>query len=493
MRNDTVFLYNFSSNLFLQIIVLFSGFLIPKAMIYYYGSEINGLIVSLMQFFSYFSLVEAGIASTSIVALYKPLAMRDIKCINGIVSATQRLYWKSGSFFSLLTIGLAVVFSNIVIVSVLDKWEVFILTVALGFGTSLDFFVLSKYRVILTADQKIYIVSFINSIATIIQTVIIFEGAQLGFDVVVVRVVAIFSVFVKTLFLYIVTKNKYYYLNLKTKPLYGKIEQKSDALLLQVCGVIQNTVPIIIVGFFLDLKNVSVYSIYNLIILGVQAFLTVLINSIYPIWGNLSATNKLDVLKENYQRFESCYFYLSAIIYGTLFVTITPFVEIYTFGVNDMNYNFPQLGWLLCISGFTYALKCPQIGMITALGLFRETIIPVGGIILYFQLGILGVVWSIIISNVYRTIAVSLFLSKRQFFSIHTIIKKFILTSISAGLAVCIGNIFIVNTDSIIGVIFITAIILFITLFLLLVLIRIVDKSLYEFVKNILLSIRRKL
>ena len=48
-------------------------------MILYYGSEINGLIVSVTEFLTYFKMLEAGLAASVNVALYEPLARAIIR------------------------------------------------------------------------------------------------------------------------------------------------------------------------------------------------------------------------------------------------------------------------------------------------------------------------------------------------------------------------------------------------------------------------------
>ena len=48
-------------NLVYQLTAVVAGFLVPRAIIGVYGSEVNGLVTSLTQFIGYFALVEAGI------------------------------------------------------------------------------------------------------------------------------------------------------------------------------------------------------------------------------------------------------------------------------------------------------------------------------------------------------------------------------------------------------------------------------------------------
>ena len=149
------------------------GFVLPKVMLKYYGSEINGLVSSITQFMTYFSLVEAGLASAAVYALYKPLAEKNQEKINEIVSLTKKFYLKSGTIFLVLLILLALSYPFVVDTTIFSKLEIFLLVLVIGASTVIDFFTLSKYRVLLTADQKVYVISLASIIYYIVNTIII--------------------------------------------------------------------------------------------------------------------------------------------------------------------------------------------------------------------------------------------------------------------------------------------------------------------------------
>ena len=118
----------FVNNLFFatchQVVVLAVGFIIPRFMLEYYGSEINGLITSITQFIEYFSLVEAGLSSASIFALYKPLSKDDHKGISAIVVATRRFYMISGYIFLALVISFALIYPLTVNIATMGRWQI---------------------------------------------------------------------------------------------------------------------------------------------------------------------------------------------------------------------------------------------------------------------------------------------------------------------------------------------------------------------------------
>lgn len=102
------FMLNSVTTALLQVVTMIAGFITPRFMLTAYGSEINGLISSILQFISYFNLVEAGLSSAAVYSLYKPIAEKDYNRINRIVVAAKHFYVKSGFIFVGLVVILAI-------------------------------------------------------------------------------------------------------------------------------------------------------------------------------------------------------------------------------------------------------------------------------------------------------------------------------------------------------------------------------------------------
>lgn len=96
MGRSKKFMLNSVTTALLQVVTMIAGFITPRFMLTAYGSEINGLISSILQFISYFNLVEAGLSSAAVYSLYKPIAEKDYNRINRIVVAAKHFYVKSG-------------------------------------------------------------------------------------------------------------------------------------------------------------------------------------------------------------------------------------------------------------------------------------------------------------------------------------------------------------------------------------------------------------
>lgn len=84
-----------------QIITLGLGIILPRLFILSFGSEMNGLLSSINQFYVYIGLLEAGVGTATLQALYAPISSQDKVKINSILSATNLYYYKTGIFYGI--------------------------------------------------------------------------------------------------------------------------------------------------------------------------------------------------------------------------------------------------------------------------------------------------------------------------------------------------------------------------------------------------------
>ena len=272
-NNRTIkFMYNSLSTVIYQIVVMLVGFITPRVMLYYYGSEINGLTSSISQFISYFSLVEAGLAGAAVYSLYKPLAKKNNKEISGIVVAVKKFYNQSGVIFVILVLALSIIYPLFIKSESLTFGLTTILIIVLGAKGTLELFSLAKYRAILTADQKTYVISITSTIYVILNAIIIVVMSALKFNIVLVNFVSIFALFIRSILLNYYVK-KHYAIDYTEEPNLKALDKRWDAFYLQVLGVVQTGAPIVLATIFTNIKIVSIYSIYNMVISGINGVL----------------------------------------------------------------------------------------------------------------------------------------------------------------------------------------------------------------------------
>lgn len=485
MNRSKKFLYNSMTTAVMQLITMLVGFITPRVMLNAYGSEVNGLVSSIAQFIAYFNLVEAGLAGAAIYALYKPLADNDHKAINGVISAAKKFYTQSGYIFISLTLGLAFIYPFYIKTNTLSPLSVGLLVLILGVNGALEFFTLSKYRVLLSADQKTYVISIASTVHIIVNTIIIVVLANYKVDIVILRLVALLSIFLRSAILMVYCKKKYKYLDYKEVPNLQALNKRWDALFLQVLGAVHTGAPVILITLILkDLKLVSVYTIFNMVIAGIGGILGIFISGLSASFGDVIARGETKILQRAYKEFEFIYYSLITVVYSITFITIMPFIKIYTAGIDDINYNIPILGFLFVLNGLLYNIKTPQGMLVISAGMYKETkwqttiqglIAVICGAILAPSMGIAGVITGSILSNIYRDIDLMFFIPQnltklpvkdtavrifRIFISIGIVWIPFFFISIESGniftwaIYACGVGIYTVSVVLIIGLIF---------------------------------------
>jgi hypothetical protein len=419
MNRTKKFLYNTIASAFQQMVLVAVGLVLPRVMLVYYGSEINGITSSIRQFINYFTLVEAGVGASAIFALYKPLARQDHEAISSIAAAARRFYIQSGYVFTGLTVVLALCFPLIRQTTALSYLDLSILVLILGAQGFLNFFLLSKYNVVLTADQRSYVIALATSVSSLLNAAAIITFACLHAPVVTAYAVSLLSLAVQSLILFRYSCKHYRYLDFHAEPDNSSMNQRWDALYLQILGMIQVGAPVILATFFLDYKAVSVYSVFYMVIGGLNGLLGIFTSGLSASFGDVIARGETETLQTTYQEFEFTYYAVITVVYACALVLIMPFIRLYTSGITDANYDVPLVGILMVVNGYLYNLKTPQGMLVISAGLYRETrwrttiqgaIALFGGLILAPFFGLEGIIVGSIISNVYRDIDLLFFI-----------------------------------------------------------------------------------
>lgn len=408
------FLCNSITTSFYQLVLFATGMITPKIMLVFYSSEINGLITSINQFITYFNLIEAGLSGAAVYALYMPLAKHDSLGISSVVVATKKYYDQIGTIFLILISAFSVAYPIVVSVNSLSKLQVGVLVLILGGNSVLEFFSLAKYRALLAADQKTYIISLASIVHVTLNTIIIWVMARFGVNILVLRSVAMLSVFARTVILTLYVRKKYPQVDYKVKPNTKSLDKRWDAMFMQILGAIHSGAPVLILTLVVrDLLLVSVFSIYNMVIIGLHGIMSIFSSGISASFGDVIIKRQYIILQDTYQQFELVYLSLMTIIYAAAIVLIQPFVKIYTTGISDTNYSLPIVGVLIVLNAFFFNLKSPQAMLLIAAGLYRESRLQtaIQGALMVILGSVFGYFWKIegilvgsIISNIYRDI-----------------------------------------------------------------------------------------
>ena len=372
------FLQNTLSTALYHITAMVMGFLTPRLMILYYGSEVNGLIVSVTEFLTYFKTVEAGLAAAAIAALYEPLAKRDASAISGVVSAARGFYNRAGWIFAALTLAFSAVYPFIVPVMDanglrMNELSVMLLVLAMGVSGVLEFFSLSRYRVLLTADQRTYVVSLTSMCSLLLSTALLVALPILGADVITVRLAASLTILVRSVLLHRYTHKHYPDVNVYAPPNKTALSKRWDALSVELTDVFQQGAGVVLTTLITrDAGIVSVYGLYHMVTVGLWSILKMGTTGVYSIFGNLLVSGRKSRFQTAYRDFECLYHTVCGVLFGAAAVLIIPFVNLYTENVTDVNYNQPIIGLLIIAEALSNQIKIPLDLMISSSGKFTE-------------------------------------------------------------------------------------------------------------------------
>lgn len=407
-------------NILLQISIIASGLILPRFIIGNYGSTVNGMVVSINQFLSYITLLESGIGGVIKSQLYKPLLQKDTDKVSGIVNAANSFFRKIGLIFIIYLLCIAGTFKFISTTD-FDWVYVFTLVLILGVSTLVQYFVGITYQTVLQADQHYSFTSIVQIITLWLNVglsmIVIFFGGSIH----LLKLITALLFAARPICYYIYAKTKY---SLRKDIPQNKeaLSQRWDGFGHHLAYFIHSNTDIVLLTIFASLNDVSVYSVYLMIVTGVRSLISAVSSAFEPYFGKIIASNDKERLASFFNSFEFFYFLFSTILFGATLVLIIPFVKLYSSGVTDANYIQVAFSILIVSAEFVYCIRTPYSMVIFASGHFKQTkigaFVEAGiniliSIALVIPFGLIGVAIGTLTAMLFRTIEYVFYLSKQ--------------------------------------------------------------------------------
>lgn len=404
-------LINIISSLGLQVITLICGFIVPKLIISNFGSNINGLVTSITQFLAYIALLESGFGPVVKSILYKPIANKNKDEIQSILKSSQKFF----RIISFIFIGYIVVLCfvmPIIVSSEFDTMFTVSLVLIIAISTFAEYYFGMTYRLYLQAEQKTYIISIIQIVTLVLNTILIVVLVKFGASIQVVKLVSA-AIFIFRPILQNVYVRKKYNINLKEAKDDYKIKQKWDGLAQHIAAVVHNNTDVAVLTLFTNTIEVSVYAVYLLIVNGVKNLIQSLTGGIDASFGDMIAKGEKDNLNRSFKTYEGFYYTISTIVCTSTLFLILPFITIYTRGITDANYIRPVFAYLIVLAEFMWVIRLPYSSITLAAGHFKQTMKGawfealsniIISVILVWNFGIVGVAIGTLFAMFVRTI-----------------------------------------------------------------------------------------
>ena len=429
---------NSSISIITQILTVIMDFIVKTIFIRILGNEylgINGLFSNII---TLLSIADLGIGLAIPYSLYKPLANKDTKKIQGLTNYYRRIYNIIGII--VLIIGLSITpFLKYIIKEMPNIPDIYFIYILFVTHSALSYFFVYK-RFLIEADQKGSIISKITF------------ACSIGLNITRITLLVITKNYILFLFcsiIFVLIQNIWY--SKKANKLYPYIAIKNNEqisnedkqeisknvkslLIYKIGNVITSGTDNIVISMFIGIIPVGIYSNYILIINSLNNILLQLFNAITSSIGNLVVTNN-ERSKNIFEKLNFFNFYIFSLFSVCIFVLINSFITLWL--GND--YVLSTLTALtISINFYISGMQAVTNSFRSAYGLFykakyRPIIMVILNLVISIILvnffGVLGVVLGTIISRLCTTSWIDPLVIYKYGFkeNVHEYYKKYIL------------------------------------------------------------------
>ena len=430
--NKKVIIRNICGTLLLQLVTVVNGLIVPKIFIDIFGSEANGLVTSINQVLNYITLLEGGISTVVMAALFKPLRDNDEDKISAIFNATKRFFRQMG----LIYIGYAVVVAIVypLIVDVPYSYG-YVLALVLVLATNLftQYFFSMTYQVLIRASQRVFFISVTKAIVMVLNIVAVIVLSKIFPDLIAIKLLSAAVLLLQPLVFYIIVKKKF--------KLNKKIPRDNDALSQRWAGFghtlayfINTNIGVFALTAFSTLATISVWSVYMMVTNAVRNLAVSVASALVPSLGDVMASDDKEASNRAFNIYEVGMWLFTMLLFSCGIVLVIPFVKIYTASFTDADYIQPLFAILLMSAEMIYCLREPYINAAYAVGHFKQTAvfayIEVGinvaiSLPLVHRFGLVGVAIGLLVAMLFRMVAHIIYLKRnilnrpyRRFFKV---------------------------------------------------------------------------
>lgn len=356
---------------FTQVVQFVSNFVLPPLIVSGYGSDINGLVSTAKQLTGYANLVGVGISAASIQSLYKPLAKDDKKEISAIYNGMNKMFAKAGWLFTMITFMMAFIYPLFTDKEV-NYWVISLLIIVTSISGISEFFAVSKYRTILFAAQKEYIISWTTTISIIFGVILSYLCIRGHLTIILVQL-AYSVLYISRIFILQYFVRKYFsFLNPDVLPKDEIKSKRNNALIHQLAGLLTLGSQVVILSVFVSLDAASIYAIYNIAFSGLQSIFQHINNSFTPFIGKTLAEENIDKLRKEFKYVEFIFSSAFVVVITCCFLLLYSFISLYM-----KNADITYANHILCILFVVFACcnlsRLPGQMLINAAGHFKET------------------------------------------------------------------------------------------------------------------------
>ncbi|WP_295218821.1 sugar isomerase [Ruminococcus sp.] len=362
---------NTVTSLILQFVTVICGFILPRLILESFGSDVNGLVNSITQFLGVITLLDLGVGAVVQSALYKPLAENDTDMISKIYVSANKFFRRLAEIL-LVYVVLLMIFYPLIVNKSFGHMYTALLIAAICISSFAQYYFGIVNSLLLNADQRGYIQYTAQIITLILNTIACYIVIKLGASIQIVKLTTSLIFLIRPFFLVLYVK-KHYSINRKITYTEEPIKQKWNGMAQHFAAYVLGGTDNIVLTLFSTLANVSIYSVYNIVILGVKNALLSMTNGFQSLIGEMLAKKETKKLNNFFGYVEWILHTGTTLIFGCTGVLLVNFVRVYTNGINDADYIQPLFAVLITVANAGHCLRLPYNILILAAGHYKQT------------------------------------------------------------------------------------------------------------------------
>lgn len=348
------------------------GLVFTHDVIVYWGSDFNGINSASFQLVNILMILEGGFTLATNVALFAPLGKNDYTSINGILSATDKRFKKIGLLFMILGVVSTLLYA-LVINTEVSYWVIVYVFLMSLLPPAINIYLALKYRAILLSDQKEYVISLITLTTVTLGYFLTIVAIRSGCGYWSIKAFTTAFAIINSFAIATYCRRRYKRIDFTVEPDYNSIKGTKDVFISKLSGALYTALPILVVAiaFPEGAKLASVYAVYasvfSLLSNAIQSF------SSAPrfAFGQLWADDRKEDVNDLFVKYELIVFVFLTILLSTAVSLILPFVNLYTKGVSDIQYENALIAILLGCYSFISIIHIPSGHMINMSGNFK--------------------------------------------------------------------------------------------------------------------------
>lgn len=398
-------------------LVIVFNLIYSNLLITHYGSAVYGLIATLIQFVSMFSIIEGGFSTAAVVASYEPIVKKDYEKLNSVIYSTYRFLLGLAIIFTLITLITGIIYI-IFLDSPIEFLATFFLLLITIISSALSLGVLPKYTIVLQGYNKKYVVTLLFALSKTITWVLSIIFILCNDNILLVYSTHLLNILINIIFLKKYEKKHFTFLTYKGNYNKELIRGTKDVFYQKIAATVFSSTDLILISIGIDLTMASIYNVYNMIFQSFYSFLTAITEGPSNSFGQMVSSGEKEKAFHFFEIFQKSVMLISSIIITAIGMSVISFLSIYSKNIKDADYMMPSLvvlffcyyflkvnntpfGQFINVSG-QFALQNKQCGLAAIINLIVS-------VFMMFIWGIQGVVFGsvcgtalIIFMNVYR-------------------------------------------------------------------------------------------